>query len=472
VNKVLIVVMALLALSITAGAAKVTVERDGMLNVNGSRLFVVGSYDNPAEDAELKRLVDAGFNLVRSSSDIGALDRLQQHNVYGWVNTGANIDLSQDTETRQAALQSLAGALNAHPALLVWEVPDEALWNCWYEALTWRSQVEPGELRKHIKDVTDEQERTKLLAQLEQSAALRHAGRDVEAEQLADDLWRQMKLEPPKPGYGLGDAQARAEKMCAGMLAGYNKIKELAGRPVWMNHAPRNQIEQLAAFNQATDIVGCDIYPVPYHQDVGHSDLTNRYPSCVGAYTDRMQQAAPGKPVWMVLQGFGWGDIKPELPEPLRAELRRPTLAETRFMAYDAIVHGARGILYWGSQYVEKNSAFYDSLLSVVAELRDMQSILAAPDAVLNISVSHQPTLGSVDRGIVVLAKAAGNAPWLVAVNEWTGPLSCTLHGLDTLNGTTYRERNTHEEITVVNGTASLIIQGEGVRVLEPVNKR
>src|SRR5690606_26326563 len=128
-----------------------------------------------------------------------------------------------------------------------------------------------------------------------------------------------------------------------GMREGYSLLRTLDPKhPVWMNHAPRNQIAQLMAFNDAADIVGCDIYPVPFSADNGHSDIGLRTIASVGAYTDRMQESAPGKPVWMVLQGFGWSDIQPERKE----FMRRPEGHETRFMAYDAIVHGARGILY------------------------------------------------------------------------------------------------------------------------------
>lgn len=466
----LVLSLFLFAACALAFGAEVTVETDGMLNVNGARLFVVGLYENPAEDEELARAAEAGFNLVRSSGDTAALDRLAQHHVYGWVNTGANIDLSEDVDARRAALRSMAETLNAHPALLVWEVPDEALWNCWYLAQMWRRGTEPSEQRKQINALADEALRATLLAQREEIEALYRKGSYADAEALSDNLWRQMKLEPPRPGYGLADAAARADKMCAGMLDGYAALKAISGHPVWMNHAPRNQIAQLAAFNRAADIVGCDIYPVPTNEKVGHSDLSNRRMSCVGDYTLRMGQAAPGKPVWMVLQGFGWGDIQPDKSEAERQELRRPTPSETRFMAYDAIVRGTRGILYWGSHAVEKDAPFYKELLEFIAELRDLQPVLAAPDATLKITTSFEPTLGSVDRDIVVLAKAPENKPWLFVVNEWTDPLTGTLNGLDSLNGTRYRERASGEQVEVRDGKLILHLPGQSVHILEPVD--
>lgn len=468
-RNLLVLSISFLSVCIAVYGAEVTVEADGMLNVNGARLFVVGLYENPSEDMELARAAEAGFNLVRADTDIASLDRLQRHNVYAWVNTGGSIDLSEDMETRRAALRSMAETLNAHPALLVWEVPDEALWNCWYVAQTWRRGAEPAEQNKQINALADEALRATLRAQRAEVDALYHKGRYAEAEALSDDLWRQMQLEPPRPGYGLADAAARADKMCAGMLEGYGLLKELSRRPVWMNHAPRNQIEQLAAFNKAADIVGCDIYPVPANGKVGHSDLSNRNLSSVGDYTLRMGQAAPGKPVWMVLQGFGWGDIQPDRPEAERKELRRPILSETRFMAYDAIVRGARGILYWGSHSVEKDSPFYGELLTFVSELRDLQPALAAPDAALTITTSFEPTLGSVDRDIVVLAKDHGNKPWLLVVNEWSDSLTATLSGLESLNGTNYRERASGELVEVKDGKISLYMPGHSAHILEPV---
>lgn len=454
---------------LSAKASDVSIEPDKMLSVHGKRMFILGLYENPSDEKELERAVKAGFNLFRASPDTKALDRLQAHHVYAWVNTGMAIDLSEEQELREARLISLIQEVGSHPALLVLEVPDEALWNCWHEAITWRREQEPQQQHALIMSISDETQRRALLEQYEQVQAYYHDARYKDAEALADSIWRAMDKEPPRAGFGLANAQERAEKMCVGMVAGYKKIKELkANLSVWMNHAPRNQIEQLAAFNDAADIVGCDIYPVPLHPKLGHSDLKNRSMSCVGDYTQRMQQAAPGKPVWMVLQGFGWGDIQPEQSETLRKELRRPTKEETRFMAFNAIVKGARGILYWGTHAVEKDSMFYNQLLEVISELNDLQEILSAPDTNLALRITYQPTFGSVDRNVVVLPKDHGNYPWLIVVNEWTDPLCYTLHGLYAYEGIMYRDRYSGKETTVSQGKLTLSIHPESVHVLEP----
>lgn len=473
---IIFAVMLVLVITLMPGyhaafAAEVSVEADGMLNVNGERLFVLGLYENPEDDAVLERAVAAGVNLVQSKADVASLDRLHRHDVHAWVNTGNCIDLSENRDAREQTMRALVEATHTHPALLVWEVPDEALWNCWHYANVWRRHEEPGEQRKHIDALADNQLRARLLEQQAQVGALYGMARYVEADALADDIWRALNMAPPRPGFGLGDAIERTEKLRAGMVAGYHLLKELApGRPVWMNHAPRNQLEQLAAFGKAADIVGCDIYPVPLHRRVAHSDLKNRALSSVGDYTQRMQASAPGKPVWMVLQGFGWGDIQPNQPEEIRRELRRPTANETRFMAFNAIVHGARGILYWGTSAVEKDSEFWASLLDVFSELRDLREVLAAPDAQLQVTTSFRATFGSVDRDIAVLPKAHGNIPWLLIVNEWTDPLVYTLHGLDAINGIEYRERYSGEQVRVEDGQVSLHIAPEAVHILAPVS--
>ena len=95
----------------------------------------------------------------------------------------------------------------------------------------------------------------------------------------------------------------------------------------------------LQRYAEAADIVGCDIYPVPVKHSPGHSDLANRQLSCVGDYTERFRQAGGRRPVWMVLQGFGWRDIQQPAEDAPAEEGRRPTQSESRFMLYDAIVH-------------------------------------------------------------------------------------------------------------------------------------
>ena len=63
----------------------------------------------------------------------------------------------------------------------------------------------------------------------------------------------------------------------------------------------------------------------------------------VGDFTREITQASNGKlPVWMTLQIAFSGVTKPG------KTLRFPTLFEERFMAYEAIINGARGLVFFG----------------------------------------------------------------------------------------------------------------------------
>ncbi len=159
-----------------------------------------------------------------------------------------------------------------------------------------------------------------------------------------------------------------------GLREGYQFLRALdPRRPIWTNHAPRNRVDTLVFYNQATDIAGCDIYPVPMPQR--QSNLPNKTLSVVGDETRKSVASVGGaKPVLMVLQAFAWKN----LTTPGDPAAVYPTFAESRFMAYDAITSGANGILYWGIYSTPRPSRFWSDLKSLVSELRAMAPVLAA----------------------------------------------------------------------------------------------
>src|SRR5207249_422919 len=74
-----------------------------------------------------------------------------------------------------------------------------------------------------------------------------------------------------------------------------------------------------------------------------HSVGTNKNMSMVGDFARQMVEVSEGRqPVWMVLQIAWSGVLKPG------KTLRFPTFPEERFMTYEAIINGARGLLYFG----------------------------------------------------------------------------------------------------------------------------
>jgi hypothetical protein len=111
--------------------------------------------------------------------------------------------------------------------------------------------------------------------------------------------------------------------------------------PIWLVQAPRGTVASLKRYDAGWDVGGIDIYPVSYPPGV-HSEEKNKELSMVGDFTRMMKQVAGEKPFWMTLQIAFSGVVKPG------RTLRFPTFPEQRFMAYEAIIAGARGLTYFG----------------------------------------------------------------------------------------------------------------------------
>ncbi len=182
----------------------------------------------------------------------------------------------------------------------------------------------------------------------------------------------------------------------------------------WQNQAPRNTVEDLARYVRWADVTGMDIYPV---EGANHSDLPNKTLSVVGDEMDKQHQTTFGrKPVWAILQGFGWSAWE----EDEKLHKRAPTWEETRFMAYDAILHGATGIIYWGATYEDQESEIWDSLRRMARELADLMPVLVAEE---RVELDVQPA----DSPVIAAARRVDGKLWVIAVNESPEPATATL---------------------------------------------
>ena len=90
---------------------------NGFITKDGQTLFPIGFYELPKDDAQLKEMADCGVNLVRchNRSD---LDRAQAAGMMGWVPLRMELGDSNDIRKKVESLRD-------HPALAVWEGPDE-----------------------------------------------------------------------------------------------------------------------------------------------------------------------------------------------------------------------------------------------------------------------------------------------------------------------------------------------------------
>jgi len=180
------------------------------------------------------------------------------------------------------------------------------------------------------------------------------------------------------------------------MIRAYKLIKELdPNHPVGLTHAPRGTVEQLRPYVTAADVLLLDIYPVGFPPGM-HSLLPNKEISMVGDYTKFIKEVADGKPVWMVLQIAWSGVVKPG------KTLRFPTFAQERFMTYQALINGARGLVYFGGNLEQAmppedarlgwNWTFWRKVLRPVLEEVGNKSPLApalvAADSKLPVRVS------------------------------------------------------------------------------------
>lgn len=431
-------------------------NKERMLVVNGQPQFILGLYENPKDDAVLKEAVEAGFNLIQCPAESAALDRVQRFGAWAWVNVGHALDLSSNTDQRREQLAALAKRLAAHPAHLVWEGPDEILWNNW-----WLSSEQLDRERGAM---------CLAAAGKPELEALRNRAHDfyvrglyAEFEQARAEFWRKTGRPSPNPSLRIDDAPARVRKIGDGVAAGIRALREADARHViWLNHAPRNSLADLRLYNREADMAGCDIYPVPPNRAVGHSDLPDKGLTSVGAYTDRMRQAAPSKACAMVLQGFGWRDLqsKTNAHEVAVGIGRRPTWAESRFMAYNAILHGANAILYWGTAYmkpVEDDGSpasgrprLWRDLLRLARELRALEPALVAPPLEPPVARSAE-TYGSIDgSGVLCSVRRVADDFVLMVANETDNGLRFSLENLPAeLNGRTLYRLYSPEEHSI-----------------------
>lgn len=152
------------------------------------------------------------------------------------------------------------------------------------------------------------------------------------------------------PGLGAwkgADEPLHGNVPAPGLVAAYDFIRTRdPNHPVVIIQAPAARTGSLTAallrpYAAAADIHGVDIYPISYPPGV-HADRPNKDISVVGDVTALVVQAAPDKDYWTTLQ-VAWSGVLPPKHVPIF-----PSLRQERFMAYQAIVAGAHGLVFFG----------------------------------------------------------------------------------------------------------------------------
>ena len=396
------------ALSFQPAFVKSPPVNAGFLIKDSRPLFPIGCYELPKDDTELGMMARAGMNLVRcrNRSD---LDRVAAVGMFGWI----VIPMQQgSSDTVRKKIESVV----THPALAIWEGPDEIVHNF----TAWSGLYRTKKIYK------------------------------------SRDAW--IKQSPEAVAY----SEEQARQIIPKLREAISLIRTLDRdkRQIWINEAAKSDLKFVRQYTDYIDITGCDIYPVRE---------SSRDVIEVGDATERWKKVGRNtKPVWMVLQAFSWSELGEYYGHKA---VVYPSFAESRFMAYDAIVHGARGILYWGSHYL-KSSEFRQSLYALTSELAALQPFLVAgeyPQAHLALVELQRD---SSARGVKMSVRCAGREWVLILVNEDDRPyLGVQVSGLKELNGRTLELLYGVEKATVKRGEFITRIKPLEVKVFATTRK-
>ncbi|MCZ6795702.1 MAG: hypothetical protein O7J95_19015 [Planctomycetota bacterium] len=371
-------------------------DQAGFLQVDGVPRFAIGFYELPENDRDLEAMAAAGVNLVRCGGRED-LDRARAAGLLGWVPVAVQQGATE-------ALRAKVASLVDHPALAVWEGPDEMVWT--FTAY---------------------------------SGLARSAG-------FTRQDWNRQS--PRAVAY----AEEQARKILPAMREGIRLVRELDDRhrPFWINEAADSDLRYVRQYIDSVDVTGCDYYPVRS----GAHDLQS-----IGRLVDRWIAVGRGRPVWMVLQAFSWHTVRPDRGR------RYPSFAESRFMAYDAIVHGARGLFYWGSREID-DPAFRSSLHALTAEIAALEPFLVAPERDgVRVEVVDE-LFDPPGRGVRAALRKHGPDWLLVLVNEDSRRhLGVDVGGLEPLEGRRLELLYGSEAIRVERGAMVTRLQGFEVKV-------
>ena len=220
---------------------------------------------------------------------------------------------------------------------------------------------------------------------------------DTATETYLRSLVNQFKNHPALGLWKNLDESFWGHTSAADLQRGYDVIhQEDTNHPVVQTHAPRGTVAELQPYNVALDVLALDIYPVGVPPGANSTNV-NKEISMVGDFAMFLDEVGNHqKPFWMIEQ-IAWSGVTP----PSKT-LVFPTFRQERYMAYQAIIDGARGLMYFGGNVAATlnaqdaplgwNWTFWNDVLKpVVLEIGDhspLASALVEPNSTLPITMS------------------------------------------------------------------------------------
>ena len=218
---------------------------------------------------------------------------------------------------------------------------------------------------------------------------------------------------------------------------------------LWVTiEAPKGTASQLAPYSSVTDVHGVDIYPVTLGQP---------FPSLhrVGKWTATLASVTPLNPVWTTLQICSSGAF-----DKTTGEFVVPTLQQERFMAYDAILNGAKALTFFGgnnancfsgtdSQY-GWNWSFWQSVLQPLVQQLSATSPLAP--ALVNSTAIRRITTKGTGTEVALREGTSVDDLWLIAARTGVDSATVAFKGLPSWahRASVYTESRT---VTAAKGT-------------------
>jgi hypothetical protein len=196
---------------------------------------------------------------------------------------------------------------------------------------------------------------------------------------------------------------------------------------LWVTiEAPRGTAADLAPYSSVTDVHGVDIYPVT----LAHP-LPNL--SRVGQWTKTLASITPSAPVWTTLQICAGASS-----DKTTGAFILPTFQQERYMAYDAILNGARALNFFGGGNAgcwSGNDAtygwswtFWQSVLEPLVRQLSASSPLAP--ALVNHAKAPRVKAGRSDTETMVRQGTSVDDLWLIAARNGPGTRTVTFKGL------------------------------------------
>ncbi len=196
---------------------------------------------------------------------------------------------------------------------------------------------------------------------------------------------------------------------------------------LWVTiEAPRGTASELAPYSSVTDVHGVDIYPLTFAHPTPNLHA-------VGNWTRTLGAIAPLQPVWTTIQICASGSW-----DKTTGAFVIPTYKQERYMAYDAILNGAKALTFYGGDNSHCfsgsdatygwNWSFWQSVLEPLVNQLSASSPLAP--ALVSAATTAQVTTGGSGTETLLRQGTSVDDLWLIAARNGAGTRTVTFKGL------------------------------------------